>query len=76
MKKIDTKANFDDPDGFYSELVDLYGGRSPDEVGLINARLILLLSNHIGDIDIVREAFAIATSQLDIEAFTPHAPTP
>ena len=38
-----------DPDGFYNALVDRYRDLDERQVGLFNARLILLLANQIGD---------------------------
>lgn len=40
--------NIHDPDGFYQELIDAHEGLSPAESNALNARLILILANHIG----------------------------
>jgi uncharacterized protein DUF2783 len=56
--RIDT--NIADPDGFYAELIELHRGLGEDESRLVNARLILLLANQVGDIDVVRQAMAAA----------------
>lgn len=55
-----TSPNIVDPDGFYAELIALHHGRTKDESDAINARLILLLANHIGDRQTLSEAFAAA----------------
>jgi hypothetical protein len=55
-----TDPNIEAPDEFYAELLALHAGRSRDESERINARLILLLANHIGDPKILREALAAA----------------
>lgn len=52
--------NFPDPDGLYAELLDLYRGLDQREIESMNPRLILLLANHIGDREILREAFEAA----------------
>ena len=62
MTKLRTDPNIDDPDGFYEELLSLHEGRSKDESDAINARLVLILANHIGDRQVLREAFRLAGS--------------
>ncbi len=57
---LNTMAKIDDPDGFYDELIRLHDGLSEGESNALNARLILVLSNHIGDRDVLRDAFRIA----------------
>ena len=60
MPKLTTAPNIPDPDGFYAELLALHEGREKDESDAINARLLLILANHIGDREVLREAFATA----------------
>ena len=60
MTKLVTTPNIPSPDDFYAELLALHEGRSKEESDAINARLILLLANHIGDRAILREAFEAA----------------
>jgi hypothetical protein len=55
-----TTPNIVDPDDFYAELLALHEGRSKEESDAINARLVLLLANHIGDRTTLREAFQAA----------------
>jgi hypothetical protein len=55
-----TTPRIEDPDGFYSELLDAHEGLSEAESHALNARLVLLLSNAVGDRDVLREAFALA----------------
>jgi len=57
------RPNIPDPDDFYAELVALHEGRSKEESDAINARLILLLANHVGDRQTLREAFQAASLQ-------------
>ena len=52
--------NLPDPDGFYDELLSAHEGLSDDESVDLNARLILLLCNHIGDRSIIRDALVAA----------------
>ena len=65
MTRLRTGPNLDDPDGFYEELLSLHEGRSKDESDAITARLVLILANHIGDRQILREAFRAAASPTD-----------
>ncbi len=58
---LNTPSNIEDPDGFYDELIRLHEGLSEDESHALNARLILVLCNHIGDRDVLRDAFCIAS---------------
>ena len=60
MAKLITTANIPNPDDFYSELIALHEGHSRVESDAINARLVLVLANHIGDRDILRQAFEVA----------------
>ena len=47
-------------DDFYEILINAHRDLSDEQSELLNARLILLLANHIGDIGTLREALAIA----------------
>ena len=47
-------------DDFYEALIDTHQGLSDEESERVNARLVLLLANHIGDISVLRQALAIA----------------
>lgn len=60
MAKLRTDPNLTDPDGFYENLVTAQEGLSPEAAERMKARLILLLANHIGDADVLREAIALA----------------
>ena len=60
MGKLNTRPNIDQPDEFYAELLAIHEGRSKQESDDINARLILLLANHVGDRRVLTEALAAA----------------
>ncbi|MBP7454032.1 MAG: DUF2783 domain-containing protein [Ottowia sp.] len=47
-------------DDFYEALIDTHRDLSDEQSALLNARLILLLANHVGDIAVLRQAMAIA----------------
>ncbi len=52
--------DFSPGDDFYQSLIDLHRGLSDEQSAQVNAKLILILSNHIGDITVLREAMALA----------------
>ena len=49
MATLVTDPNLPDPDGFYERLIAMHQGLSDSESALVNARLVLLLANHVGD---------------------------
>jgi Protein of unknown function (DUF2783) len=55
-----TASNFDAPDDFYEALIESHQGLSTEQSHAFNARLVLLLANHIGSLPVLREAFAAA----------------
>jgi len=60
MSDLVTDPNIAAPDDFYAALIDAHRGLSEADSHLLNARLILLLANHIGDLAVLREAMALA----------------
>lgn len=60
FKHLNTELRIEKPDDFYQELIDLHAGLSEDESQKVNAKLVLILANHIGDIDVLREALECA----------------
>ena len=59
---LNTQPNLANPDQFYQKLVELHHERSEEHSRLINASLILLLANHIGDTGVLDDAMRIAAS--------------
>ena len=55
-----TALNFQDADTFYEQLLDAHEGLQPEASALLNARLILLLANQVGDAKILAECIAAA----------------
>lgn len=55
-----TMASYDD---YYEALITAHQGLSTEESHAMNARLVLLLSNHIGDLTVLQEALRIARGQ-------------
>ena len=60
MGKVKLDPNIDDPDGFYADLIEAHDGLTDAESEAFNARLILLLANHIGDRAVLSEAISLA----------------
>jgi hypothetical protein len=55
-----TQAHFQDADGFYEQLLDAHQGLTPEQSALVNARLILLLANQVGDSKVLKECVEAA----------------
>jgi hypothetical protein len=71
MMSLITEPNFHEPgkryfrdfspgDDFYQLLIDTHRDLSEAQSAMLNAKLILILSNHIGDISVLRDAMQIA----------------
>jgi len=60
MAKLVTASRFPDPDAAYVALVEARRGLSEQAAADLDARLVLILANHIGDIDVLNEAIALA----------------
>ena len=57
---LNLNPNITDPDGFYDELLGAHDGLSKEDSEALNARLILILANHVGDRDVLRAALQAA----------------
>jgi Protein of unknown function (DUF2783) len=51
-------------DDFYEALIRAHEGQSEAESHTLNARLVLILANHVGDLRVLQEAIAHASSSL------------
>lgn len=60
MAKLDTALRFPDPDAAYVALVEARRGLTEDAAAALDAKLVLILANHIGDLDVLNEAIALA----------------
>ena len=60
MTDLITHPNIADPDGVYARLIAWHEGRPEAESHRLNAALILILANHIGDPRIIEQAMALA----------------
>jgi Protein of unknown function (DUF2783) len=57
---LNLETNLAAPDDVYEALVNAHRDLSPEQSELVNAKLILLLVNHIGSENVVTEAIAKA----------------
>jgi hypothetical protein len=57
---LNTEPNITQPDDFYQALIDAHAGLTEAQSAALNARLILLLANQIGDLATLRAAIAAA----------------
>ena len=65
--KLRTSPNVGDPDGFYAKLIELHQGLTQEQSHKLNAKLILMLANHIGDQEVLDEVCAyIRTTRPDV----------
>ena len=55
-----TNSNFADPDAAYRLIVEAHRGISDEHSAALDAALVLILANHIGDLDVLREAIDLA----------------
>lgn len=55
-----TVPNLESPDDFYEALIAAHDGLDAEASHALNARLVLLLANHVGRLDVLREALATA----------------
>ena len=60
--------DFTPGDDFYEALIETHRDLTDEQSALVNAKLILLLSNQIGDIKILREAMALARADVAANA--------
>ncbi|GGC60993.1 DUF2783 domain-containing protein [Undibacterium terreum] len=70
---LNTQANLTRPDDFYEALIDMHQGLDDAQSQSVNAQLILLLANHIGDFATLKQAMDLARAATveALEATTP-----
>lgn len=60
MSSLNQKVNLTEHDDLYQKIIDLQENLTEEERGKANAKLILLLMNHIGDHEVIDEAIRVA----------------
>jgi hypothetical protein len=61
---LSTRSNFADPDAAYRLIVEAHRGLSEAESADLDAALVLVLANHIGDFEVLREAIILAKRRM------------
>ena len=61
---LSTQSNFADPDAAYRLIVEAHRGISDAQSADLDAALVLILANHIGDLEVLREAIELAKRRL------------
>ena len=67
MATLNTEPNLASPDDFYERLIATHRGLSDEDSALVNAKLVLLLANHIGDATVLAQAMAAAREDVGSE---------
>ena len=67
MTALNIEANLALPDDFYEALISTHRDLDAAQSERVNARLILLFANHIGDLDVLREAMRRAREGIDAD---------
>ena len=67
MSALNIEPNLARPDDFYELLIDTHRDLTREESELVNCKLILLLANHVGDLDVLRDAMARAKNEVGAE---------
>lgn len=57
---LDTRPRLADPDALFALLVEAHCGLDSDASRRLDARLVLILANHVGDMETLRQAIALA----------------
>ena len=65
MADLTLTPNIPGPDDFYAELLSIHEGLEKSDSDALNARLVLVLANHIGDREVLSQALAAAALKKD-----------
>jgi len=61
---LSTSSNFAKPDDAFRAVVEAHRGLTEEQSADLDASLVLILANHIGDIEVLREAIALAKRRM------------
>jgi hypothetical protein len=53
---LSTEPNLASPDAFYQTLIEAHQGLTDEQSAEMNAALVLMFANHIGDMDVINDA--------------------
>lgn len=65
MNHLNLASNLARPDDFYADWLAAHEGLSEGKSHDLNAAIVLLLANHIGDIDVLKEALSVARAAVE-----------
>jgi hypothetical protein len=61
---LSTSSNFAKPDDAFRAIVEAHRGLSDQQSADFDTALVLILANHIGDLDVLREAIVLAKRRM------------
>ena len=61
---LSARSNFERPDDAFRAIVEAHRGLSDEASADLDAALVLILANHIGDLDVLREAIDLAKRRM------------
>ena len=61
---LSTSSNFAKPDDAFRAIVEAHRGLTEEQSADLDAALVLVLANHIGDLEVLREAIALAQRRM------------
>lgn len=64
--RLNTDPNLDAPDDLYEALIDMHRDLTPEQSEIANAKLILVLANHIGNLEVLAQAMKIARGEAKV----------
>jgi hypothetical protein len=68
QRVLSTTSNFSNPDAAYRMIVEAHRGLSDEDSAALDAALVLLLANHIGDLAVLKQALEQAAQTLSTKA--------
>jgi hypothetical protein len=61
---LSTSSNFAKPDDAFRAIVEAHRGLNEAQSADLDAALVLILANHVGDLDVLREAIELAQRRI------------
>ena len=61
---LSTSSNFAKPDDAFRAVVEAHRGLTEEQSADLDAAMVLILANHIGDIEVLREAITLAKRRM------------
>jgi hypothetical protein len=57
---LKTENQFADPDATFRLIIEAHRGLSEQDSAALNAKLVLIFANHVGDVGVLKEALSLA----------------